>query len=193
MRAGETDYGAPTRRAGKGNPVRMTAGWTALAVLVLGFWLAAIRPVRAEDHGAAVFECVPCGMKFSNEKEWAQHEIEVHGAKGCKKCGVLYHGRLEEAAHEILRHGATHCSACGRDFRSNRAAVDHLVSIHHLPHCSFHKRVFASEEEARAHAATCPAFRAEYARWKAEQPASARRSAGGTTTPSEARTPGARE
>jgi len=119
---------------------------------------------RAEDHGAPVFECVPCGMKFSNEKEWARHEIRYHGADGCAKCGVLFHDKLEEAAHEILHHGATHCKACGRDFRNTGEARVHLVTIHHLPSCPLHHMVFASGEEARAHAAHCPVFRAEYAK-----------------------------
>ncbi|HHQ49724.1 MAG TPA: hypothetical protein ENK19_12680 [Acidobacteria bacterium] len=174
-------------RQATGNPLPVTTGWMVLAVLMVGFWLPGTHSARAEDHGAAVFECVPCGMKFSNEKEWARHEIKVHGAKGCEECGVLYHGRLEEAAHEILRHGATHCSACGRDFRSNRAAVDHLVSIHHLPHCSFHNMVFANDQQARAHAAKCPAFRAEYKRWKAEQGTSVRAGKDGGATPQGAR------
>ncbi len=162
-----------TRCRGRGAP----AGVLAVAALVALLLAVGLTDLFAEDHGAAAFECVPCGMRFSDTKEWARHEIKAHGARGCARCGVLLANDLEEAAHRILHHGATHCLACGRDFSTNREAVDHLVSTHHLPHCSIHHMVFANDEEAAAHAASCPVFRAVFEKEKAWRAEKARRAA----------------
>ncbi len=149
----------------------LPAGQAVLFMLVAVLLIMADPPLHAEDHGTPAFECVPCGMKFNDRKEWARHEIRAHGAGGCMECGALFANDLEEGAHKILHHGATHCTACGRDFRSNHEAVDHLVSVHRLPNCPVHHRVFANEEEAAAHAARCQAFRAQYEKKKPGQAA----------------------
>lgn len=160
-----------TAGRGRGAP----AGVVAVAVLAAVLLAVGLSYLFAEDHGAAAFECVPCGMRFSDTEEWARHEIKAHGARGCAQCGVLLANDLQEAAHRILHHGATHCIACGRDFSTNREAVDHLVSTHHLPRCSIHHMVLANDEQAAAHAARCPAFRAVFEKVKAPRAEKAQR------------------